>query len=133
MIKNKSILDFGAGKGAVQTQVLRDNGFTNVTAYDFGDNIIMGLHDPDALSKHYDIVFASNVINVSSDEEMLKETLRDIWKATKEKCIFNYPMTPRKSNLSTKEVYKIIKDELGIEPKVVAGTPSVPVWEVSKQ
>ena len=45
----ESILDFGAGKLAIHTQWLKERGF-NVTAYDFGDNIVEGLHNEDALS-----------------------------------------------------------------------------------
>ena len=40
--KEDSILDFGAGKGAVHTKWLREQGF-NAVAYDFGDNLIDGL------------------------------------------------------------------------------------------
>lgn len=128
--KDASILDFGSGPAAVQTLALRDAGFKNVSAYDFGVNTRDGIQDPDALNKKYDVVFASNVLNVSSDEEMLRETLRDIKKAAKNEIVFNYPSSPRKSGLNAQEVRDIIIDEYGVEPELVSGTKSVPVWKV---
>lgn len=128
--KDASILDFGSGPAAVQTLALRDAGFKNVSAYDFGVNTRDGIQDPDALNKKYDVVFASNVLNVSSDEEMLRETLRDIKKAAKNEIVFNYPSSPRKSGLNAQEVRDIIIDEYGVEPELVSGTKSVPVWKI---
>lgn len=61
--KDDSILDFGAGKGAVHTKWLREVGF-NVTAYDFGENCIEGLHDKDALKKWYDVVMAPRYLDL---------------------------------------------------------------------
>ena len=128
--KKASILDFGAGKDAVQTKALRDNGFEDVTAYDFGVNVKDGIHDPNALNKKYDVVFASNVLNVSTDEDMLRETLRDIKKAAKKTIIFNYPGSPRKAGLTTEQVAKIIIDEYKAEPEIVVGPKSTPVWRI---
>lgn len=128
--KNASILDFGAGKDAVQTKALRDSGFEDITAYDFGVNVKDGIHDPKALDKKYDVVFASNVLNVSTDEEMLRETLKDIMKAAKSTIIFNYPGSPRKAGLTTDEVADIIEDEYGIKPQVAVGPKSTPVWRI---
>ena len=128
--KDASILDFGSGPAAVQTLALRDAGFKNVSAYDFGVNTRDGIQDPDAINKKYDVVFASNVLNVSSDEEMLRETLRDIKKAAKNEIVFNYPSSPRKSGLNAQEVKDIIIDEYGVEPELVSGTKSAPVWKV---
>lgn len=128
--KDASILDFGSGPAAVQTLALRDAGFKNVSAYDFGVNTRDGIQDPDALNKKYDVVFASNVLNVSSDEEMLRETLKDIKKAAKNEIVFNYPSSPRKSGLNAQEVRDIIIDEYGVEPELVSGTKSAPVWKV---
>ena len=130
--KDDSILDFGAGKAAIQTLFLRDKGF-NVTAYDFGDNI-KDLHEPDALSSTYDTVFASNVLNVSGDEPMLRDTLEDIWKAVKPggRAVFNYPSSPRKAGLKTAEVSNIIEDTIGVTPVRVGGNSTSPIWEVKK-
>lgn len=112
--KKVSILDFGAGKDAVHTKWLRGQGF-NVTAYDFGDNCIEGLHDKDALSKKYKIVMASNVINVSSSYDMLVGTLRQMYNSLESggTLIMNYPASPRKMDLTAKELESIIGKTFG--------------------
>ena len=95
---NRTILDFGAGKDALHAKSLRDQGM-NVTAHEFGDNHREGIHDAHALSREYDHVYASNVLNVQSSKPMLSHTLDQIHSATKEGGMFtgNFPMSPRKS------------------------------------
>ena len=95
--KTSSILDFGSGNKAPHTLMLRAKGFKNVTAYDFGTNLVKGVHDSKALNKKYDVVFASNVLNVQGNEDMLKSTLSSIAKSTKPdgQAIFNFPVEPR--------------------------------------
>lgn len=107
--RDKTILDFGAGKDAIHTKWLRENGL-NVTAYDFGDNCVKGVHDKYALDKRYDVVFASNVLNVQSSNIMMEATLNQIYKALKKggTFIFNYPSKPRKSNLEIWDVVSLI-------------------------
>jgi hypothetical protein len=128
--KNASILDFGAGKDAVHSQRLKDNGFKNVTAYDFGSNVKDGLHDPGALSKRYDCVFASNVLNVQSSMGMLRSTLDSIRKAVKSGGIFvgNFPASPRKSEEITNDVVlKELQDRFN-KVEMVGGTKQAPVF-----
>lgn len=98
---NLTLLDFGAGKTAIHTQALREQGF-NVTAYEFGDNINPKLHDINALKNKYDVIYASNVINVQSSEEMLQATINQIQGCMKLNSIVivNYPTSPRKLNWS---------------------------------
>jgi hypothetical protein len=131
--KKVSILDFGAGKDAVHTKWLREQGF-NVTAYDFGSNCIEGLHDKNALSKTYKIVMASNVINVSSSYDMLIKTLRQMYNSLESggTLIMNYPASPRKMNLTAKELECIIERILGCEVVRASGNPSAPLWTVKK-
>ena len=131
--KEDSLLDFGAGKGAMHTQWLRQLGF-NVTAYDFGDNIIEGLHDRDALSKRYKVIMASNVINVSSSLEMLIETLNQINNSLVPggKFVVNYPSSPRKMDLSAAEMGMVIQNIFGGLVTRVGGTSSAPLWLVCK-
>jgi hypothetical protein len=131
--KNASILDFGAGKDAIHTKWLRSQGF-NVTAYDFGDNCIDGLHDKNALSKQYKIVMASNVINTSSTMNMLVETLRQMYNslACGGYLIMNYPASPRKMDLSAKELKSIVQSVFGGEAIMAGGTTSAPLWAVKK-
>jgi hypothetical protein len=131
--KKVSILDFGAGKDAVHTKWLREQGF-NVTAYDFGSNCIEGLHDKNALSKTYKIVMASNVINVSSSYDMLIETLRQMYHSLE--CggtlIMNYPASPRKLDLTARELESIIEDVFDGDVVRAGGSFSAPLWTIKK-
>lgn len=101
------ILDFGAGKDAAHAARLRADNNLNVTAWEFGSNFNPELHDRLALSKKYDIVYASNVINVQNSVQMLRDTLRQIHNTLKPGGIFigNLPFEPRKNAWSfTKDV-----------------------------
>lgn len=131
--KEDSLLDFGAGKGAVHTKWLRDEGF-NVTAYDFGNNIVEGLHDKNALQKQYKVIMASNVLNVSSSLGMLLETLNQINNSLEPggEFICNYPASPRKMCLTASDLREILQYIFkgGIER--VGGTSSAPLWRIQK-
>ena len=96
--RHRTILDFGSGPKAAHTQHLLSKGY-NVTAHEFGGNQREGVHDPDALNKKYDHVFASNVLNTQSNKEMLGKTLDQIHSAVKPGGMFtgNFPESPRKS------------------------------------
>ncbi len=96
--EKRKILDFGAGKDAAHTIRLREKGF-DVTAHEFGDNQKEGLHDPKALDKKYDHVYASNVLNVQSSKRMMSKTLDQIHDSLKKNGLFtaNFPTSPRKS------------------------------------
>lgn len=95
--KDSSILDFGAGSQAVHSRMLKDNGFKNVTSYEFGNNIDPKLHDVNALKRKYQVVFASNVLNTQGSDAMLNMTLKQIADSTEKngKAIFNFPLEPR--------------------------------------
>lgn len=107
--RDKTILDFGAGKDIIHTKWLREQGL-NVTAYDFGENCINEVHDKNALDKRYDVIFASNVLNVQSSDTMMDTTLYQIYKALKKggQFIFNYPSSPRKSDMPEWEVIALV-------------------------
>ena len=107
--RDKMILDYGAGKSAIHTKWLRENGL-NVTAYDFGDNCVEGIHDKNALNKRYDVIFASNVLNVQSSDTMMNATLYQIYKTLKKggQFIFNYPSSPRKSDMPEWEAIALV-------------------------
>ena len=94
--KDQTILDFGAGKHAMHTQELRSKGY-NITAYDFGNNVTE-LHDPNALNKKYDVVFASNVLNTLSTVEDIEQTVSQMINCVEEDgiLIVNIPASPRK-------------------------------------
>lgn len=131
--KEDSILDFGAGKGAVHTKWLKEQGF-NATAYDFGDNLIEGLHDKDALSKQYKMIMASNVLNVQSSMSMLLETLRQIDNSLEPggEFICNYPASPRKMLLTANDLGEILQSIFKGGVERVGGTSSAPLWKVQK-
>lgn len=131
--KEESLLDFGAGRDAVHTKWLREQGF-NVTAYDFGDNCIEGLHDKDALGRQYKVIMASNVLNVSSSMNMLLGTLRQIYNSLEYggKFVCNYPSSPRKMDLTATELAMIITSIFNGPMFRVGGNNSAPLWLVYK-
>ena len=90
------ILDFGAGASAIQTKNLREGGY-DVTAYDFGANTQTDLHDPEALNRKYNVVYASNVLNVQDNEQMLNTTLNQISNSMRRDGtgVFNFTASPR--------------------------------------
>lgn len=111
---NLSILDYGAGTIAAHAVYLRTKGY-RVTAHEFGNNI-NSLHDEFALDKKYDIIYASNVMNVLSSEKMIKNVLQEFKASMKETgvTIVNYPTSPRKLNLSTGEMRKTIESVFNV-------------------
>jgi hypothetical protein len=132
--KNKIILDFGAGKGATSTKYLLSKGF-DVAAYDLwvnegGDELL----DKYALDRQYDVVFASNVLNVQSSLQMLCETLRQINSVLKYggEFICNYPSTPRKMKLDAWTLKGIIEGVFDAQVELVGGTANVPIWRIRK-
>ena len=131
--KENSVLDFGAGKGAVHTKWLREKGF-NATAYDFGDNLIEGLHDKNALSKQYKVIMCSNVLNVQSSLSMLLETLNQINNSLEPggEFICNYPASPRKMELTANDLREIVQSIFKGRVERVGGTSSAPLWKVYK-
>lgn len=131
--KEDSLLDFGAGKSAVHTKWLREKGF-NVTAYDFGDNCIEGLHDKNALQKQYKVIMASNVLNVCSSEHMLITTLMQIGNSLAEGGIFicNYPASPRKLDWKVEDLACLIRSLIGEDMERVGGSYSAPLWVIKK-
>ena len=132
--KEDSVLDFGAGKGAVHTKWLREKGF-DVTAYDFGENCIEGLHNKNALQKQYKVIMASNVLNVSSSLNMLLETLSQINNSLESggEFICNYPSSPRKMELSANDLKEILQSIFKGRIERVGGTASAPLWKVQKR
>lgn len=134
------VLDFGAGKSAAHTTRLREvhEGCNHqITAYDCGVNVNEELHDSEALGtdKRYDIVFASNVLNVQPRWVSILyvlRALRDVV-AVNGTVVFNYPASPRKSRCTPAQVRKSAAMLYGVDlGKVerVAGTPSAPVFAI---
>lgn len=132
--KEEKLLDFGAGRDAVHTKWLREQGF-DIVAYDFGDNVIEGLHDKDALSKKYSVIMASNVLNVQSSMIMLQGTLRQIYDSLEYggKFVCNYPSSPRKIPMPATTLGYMLKKTFGGSVERVGGSASAPLWVVHKQ
>ena len=131
--KDSIILDYGAGKEAIHTQWLKNQGF-NCTAYDFSDNCIDGVHDKNALSKQYKVIFASNVLNVQSNLGMLVETIKQIYDSLAQggEFIANYPETPRKLDISVNEMCNIFEAWFHNNVERVGGTKSAPLFRIIK-
>ena len=94
--KSASILDFGSGEKATQSARLIDEGFTDVTSYDLHPS----QYDPAKLERQYDVVMASNVLNVQNSFGELWETLGQLARTVNKdgKVIVNWPTrkgTPR--------------------------------------
>jgi hypothetical protein len=124
------VLDFGAGRKATQSAILRGAGYQDVTAYEFGDNVIEGIHDKHALRKQYDAILVSNVLNVQSSHSMLQETLCDIRMACAPECrvICNYPGSPRYIPImAADDLEAILKSHFRILSRV-GGMSYAPVW-----
>ena len=103
-LPGQRVLDFGAGPEA--RKAMRALGL-DVTAYDSGENLRPGVHDPGALSRTYDIVLAANVLNTADTEALLLATLDQIAAAVRPSgvtsatdpggiALLNLPSDPRK-------------------------------------
>lgn len=96
------ICDYGAGRNAIQTMWLRANGFQHVDPHDFGEN----RPADERFGRNYDVIFASNVINVADSAAMIEWDFRDMKSHAKNGAtiVWNYPTTPRKANLNFVDV-----------------------------
>lgn len=126
------ILDFGAGKAAAHAQAMLADGFM-VTAYEFGSNIDPRVHNELALMQTYDIVYASNVLNVQSGIVMSRATIKQVADVVKENGMFfaNYPASPRKSNISPNGMRALLIEQFNTV-MLVGGTSSAPLWMCEK-
>lgn len=97
--KEKKILDFGCGSEFIQGKYLRELGF-DVDGWDFGANKPKDCVAE--LNQIYDVVYASNVLNVLPTAGALRETLIQIRNCLKDGGLFiaNYPQSPRKSGFT---------------------------------
>jgi len=120
------ILDYGAGPTAQHTFALRELGF-NVDAFDVGDNWLEGVHVKDTkLRDNYDVVFASNVLNVQPTKQYVAKVLSEL-NDLGTIILVNYPVTPRKSDVTVDQLERLLKGEFGTVEMVV-GTKAAPVY-----
>ncbi len=129
--KDKKILDYGCGSEFIQGNYLRQLGF-NVDGWDIGSN--RPKDGVDKLEQIYDIVYASNVLNVLSSTSMLMETLNQVYDCLKNGGVFiaNYPAAPRKMVIDRRCLEEIIQKRFGGGISMVGGTSSAPIWCVVK-
>lgn len=126
---NETVLNFGAGKpgkGGVygHSETIRQaQPSATVREYDFGQNAV-GAIEPS------DTVFASNVLNVQSGPDMMRDTLNQIKGAAGRRAVFNLPQSPNKHGMKPEEVESLVTEVFGIAPTRVGGTKSAPLWEV---
>jgi hypothetical protein len=115
---DKKMLDFGAGKTARQTSRLLDKGY-RVTAHDFADNLVEGIHDFSALDKTYDMVFASSVLNIQTSVKMLIDTVNTVKSVLPVggDFVYNFPQ-PNYTGIDTKDFLAIMELAFGDEPVV---------------
>jgi len=122
--KDDAILDFGAGPKATQTKRLKDAGFKNVTAHDVPENRVSEHHTEDALDHKYDVVMASNVLNVQENDKDFTDTVKEMGKVLKDDghIIANFPKVPRKhKDIQTPDQLEDrLKDRFNVE-KIKAG------------
>jgi hypothetical protein len=124
---NDLILDFGAGKTARHALSLQNDGY-NVIAYDFGQNFDPTIHNKDALKYKYDIVYASNVINVQPRFEHIGALL-DLWRDLLRvggKLVVNYPSSPRGTSATPTEIEILLRYRFSRVERITGF--SSPVW-----
>ena len=91
------VLDYGSGKNCIHAKYLAGIGYSKIDAYEFGNNVTV-FHITNPRNGYYDLIYASNVLNVQVDYNMLKSTIQHISELLYEKgtFVFNYPKSPRK-------------------------------------
>ena len=126
--KDCLMLDYGAGKKAMHAQAFVEDGW-NCLAHEFGDNVDPRIHCELAMLNKYDVVYASNVLNVQSDLNMLNETVEQIKSVMKDQGAFiaNYPLDPRKGDMTVLEVFANLSKHFKFVTWV-DGKKNAPVW-----
>jgi 2-polyprenyl-3-methyl-5-hydroxy-6-metoxy-1,4-benzoquinol methylase len=125
-LRPRTILDFGSGKDADDAEAFRAMGF-DVTATDVGRNFVPGVHDPAALERQYDLVYASNVLNVQPTVDHLAHVIDTLARAVAPggALVANYyPRTKHARFLH--EVEPLLRGRFGAVERV-RGEKS-PVW-----
>ena len=105
---NEFVVDFGAGKWAQQTAILRDAGFTDVIPYDVGAND-HGTEVGDI--QGCNVVLLSNVLNVQDTIENMEQLLHLIRSilAPMGRLVCNLPREPRYGNITEQDVETALK------------------------
>lgn len=125
-----TILDFGAGKKAIHAAQLKKDGL-DVTAYDIGENYSPDIHDENALSRVYTLIYCSNVANVQPSVAHVVHIIKLVYGALADggKFIVNYPESPRKSTMSTADFETLLK----LYFRITKCRTSTPAWVCVKE
>lgn len=125
--QSRKILDYGCGPEFIQGRYLKMLGF-DVDGWDFGAN--KPKECVETLEQIYDVVYASNVLNVISSINMLDETVSQIYNCLNSYGMFiaNYPSSPRKMKFCADVIEQMICNKFGCAAVLVAGSKSAPVW-----
>lgn len=113
------ILDFGAGYTAKHTKALYKSGYSRVYAYDIGKNWNVDEHLSPERYQHYkgtwDMVIASNVLNVQPSYETVAAILQEMYSCLSEKgfMLFNFPYSPRKNPLNDNDMENLLIEMYG--------------------
>lgn len=114
-----AVLDFGSGKDMQHVHDLRNKGFF-VAGYEFGDNITND-HMQEMPRSFFDVIYASNVFNTHSNEDMTRQALTDIKKGLKRGAylIYNMPTTPRYFWKDLGTLSACVEEVFGVRPAKV--------------
>jgi len=130
LCKDFSILDYGAGKKAIWTKFLKKRGF-NVTAHDVGENFTLGIHDPFACDRKYDLILMSNVVQVQPSFDRINWLFREINSLLKKEgeVIFNFcPIKSMKFSQSEAEIIAAASQYFCVSSSYIKG-----VWFGTKK
>jgi SAM-dependent methyltransferase len=136
--KSWSILDFGSGPAMLHTYQLREAGYENTHAFDFGDNWTDSMEvqrcGEDGRYRiyrgdepHYHLIFASNVFNTHSGPAMTMRALQLVHDSLKdgEVFFFNLPPSPNffwKGKEKKAELFRRMSAVFGNEVRAYAGS-----------
>jgi hypothetical protein len=108
-LRGRHILDYGSGKVPRHAMDITAKTGVKIDAYDIGTNFVEGVHvKPKA--RQYDLIYASNVINVLPSKGATVDALREM----KSFCskvgviVFNYPKKPRHAGLDIDDIAKLV-------------------------
>jgi len=138
--KTLSYFDYGSGPQHLHANAMIQDGFADVTAYDLNiDDSDVGLDGLKIVTslagfdKKYDVVYASNVLNVQLSKSLLRGTIGEISSLLESGGTFvgNYPASPRKCDASVQDVdnmLRIVFREVVRIKKIGDWKQSSPVW-----
>ena len=111
----KRILDYGSGKHRTHARrMMRDFPDVQVDCYDIGANYTPE-HVTVPFEAAYNLVYASNVLNVQPNLAQLRYVLNSMEYACKRggAIVFNFPEDPRKSDVSTSAFEELLLELFG--------------------